>query len=332
MLGSLRNALDRLCAFRELRAMERVAYENSVLEVNEAARTARTTLEAGGEEQAFAIWEDARRRYPSAAMKSRPGLRLLVDLKRCTEILEWMAEGRKRFPRDPFFLEGTALATARLGNHEEAIRLFALLRKRQPGMMVGYWGAAESLVALGRLQEAESILARALSIAPDGDDEAHLYQARAQLLMQQKDWAGAKRCWQSLWDDYRNGDGIVGMARCYVGMNLYDEAEKVILGSPPHIQVSLGAVREQALLAELRSDWPAAAYRWDRVTKAYPKDVEAYSRRALALAKCGRVGEANSVLAAALEKFPTDSGLFVAQKQVDETSTFMTDPLNDLAP
>ncbi len=85
-----------------------------------------------------------------------------LDRLRPRRALELLDEARKRFPKDAELLYLTGLARLRCGDAEGALEPLVLCVEIDPKVRLGdpYLAAAEALLALGRVEEAEDALER----------------------------------------------------------------------------------------------------------------------------------------------------------------------------
>jgi tetratricopeptide (TPR) repeat protein len=119
--------------------------------------------------------------YLVAQPKLLVGLTWLeLDLLRPTAALRWAELGLARSPDDAELQFLGGLALSRLGRHEEALTRLVAAVERDPRMRYGlpYLTAGESLLALGRWEEALDAFDRAVGIN-SSDLRGYLGRARA---------------------------------------------------------------------------------------------------------------------------------------------------------
>jgi predicted Zn-dependent protease len=296
LLRLIRNWYERMVTLRDRGEYARDTHLQQIVEERITAANARQI--GGNSQSALQIWRETLTQNANDRIVLRAGLSYLLDQQAFDEAEQLMQEGCRRWPSDPFFLEGTARVAERRGSHEDAAARYAILRSRFPNCRQGFVGGAKALVKLGKLDEADVVFGHVATI----DNEFAWYHAR--LATQRKDWAAALQRWQRL---YHSGHrkAPLGLAACYREMGRLDEAECLILSvmKNPKAESLAGRV-ELARVAEARNDWPDAARRWHEVRVGAPKTLDAYRCGAAALRKCGQETEAQELLLEARQKFP----------------------------
>jgi predicted Zn-dependent protease len=306
MLQFLRSWRDRSRILRDERKMRSQDVSCAKRYVEDQTRAGKRAFDGGDRDAALRIWKEVRAEYPDITAESRAGLSLLMYLQQFDLAEALMQEGCKRHPGNPFFLEGTALVATKRGNNEEAARRYSALRKKFPRVLTGYTEGTVPLIRLGRLDEADQIYGRIAA----NSTEAFIMMEYAKLAMMRKDWPVALRRWTQLL--HRHERATLGVAECYTELGRFDEAEQILTGALKYPRVdAFDCWAEMARIAELRGDWAAAARRWDEVRMLSPSRLTAYSHGALALEKCGRGAEAESILHAAIQRFDSEPQLWI---------------------
>jgi predicted Zn-dependent protease len=301
-LRIFREWLERARALRDDRKLREKDDLLARQQVEDRIQLGKRALESGDRATAIRLWEDAHTRYSDLVVQSREGFNLLIGLQKFKEAEALMLEGYERQPRNPFFLEGAAIAATRLGNNDEAVRRYSILRKKFPRLLRGYTGAITPLIKLGRLDEADRILGRIANNARD----INIKIEYAKLAMTRKDWPVALQRWKRLWNSRWQDAASLGVAQCHKEMGYFDEAEQVLMDALKRPrQDAIKFWTELALISECRGNWLEAARRWDDLRKRSPSMLEAYCRSALAFGKCGYEAEVDSILHAATQRFPS---------------------------
>ena len=173
ILASLSDWLGRRRAMRELRAMD--AREAAALTLSDRSplNRAKTALSVDDAAEALHCWTEARERLGDTVLTSRDSLPILLRLKRYDEAEALMQEGCKRFPRDPYYLEGLAEIAERRPDLPEAIARWTRVQRLFPGSWRGYTFRGACLVRSGRADEAEVLLSKAVSLFTSSGEMLH---------------------------------------------------------------------------------------------------------------------------------------------------------------
>jgi tetratricopeptide (TPR) repeat protein len=212
------------------------------------------------------------------------------------------AEALARSPNDPEHLFEFARAALARGDWEAAIRRWQIAEERFPGSWQSPQGAALALQGMGRLDDAEAVLQVAIERFPDEPeplfDLARLAEVRG-------DWEEAIRRWRVARARFpERWQCPLGEALGLRVLGRLDEAEAVLRAATQNFSDQSEPLFDYARVAEARGDWAEAIRRW-RVAGERPPCLlgEAACLRAL-----GRLDDAEAVLTAAMERFPSEPG------------------------
>jgi tetratricopeptide (TPR) repeat protein len=200
---------ERRQAFSELARMQRHEEDSAALDDMNPLNRAVVALSVGDPAEALRCWRMARARFPDLVMTNPDSLKVLFGLYLFDEAEALMAEGEKRHPRDPYFAEGLVQAVHRRGDFAEAARQWAQLRKRFPGRPMAYTSGAAALRDLGRPEEAEQLLVRAL---PQFDD-IHFRIELAKTAESLGNWELALQRWTYVETELHHVAGAIGTAQ-----------------------------------------------------------------------------------------------------------------------
>jgi tetratricopeptide (TPR) repeat protein len=213
----------------------------------------------------------------------------------------------QELPEDPSAILEAARAKRRQEGPAAALVEFANLRRVAPGLEAGWREAAQCLRELGRLDDAEALLADAVERFPSGlgclHDLARIFEVR-------RDWPEAERCWRAF---LVLNDGPwwahTALAAALKEQGRWTEAEQVLRIGQETVPNETGPYVEYARLAEARNDWAVALPRWEQIRVQFPDALVGFAGLARALRQLDRVEEAHSVLVEAQGRFPGDIGL-----------------------
>ena len=123
-------------------------------------------LESDDPVAALQFWTEAVARYPNFAKGSPHALTILLGLKLFDEAEALMREGQKSAPRDPYYADGLARVAERRGDTEDAF-LSGTGAEEVPDLLERLCPGRVRLVKVGRLDEAEVLIEKAVKRFPD---------------------------------------------------------------------------------------------------------------------------------------------------------------------
>ena len=301
--SALRSWRDRRLILRDIGRRAADAREVNRFTVKDQMTYANAALDNNDLRQAAAIWDTLVADHRAVAFESPLALRVLLRLRRYDEATMVMRHGQQRFPGEPRFLQGLGQIAQAKGNHEEAIKVFAQLRKRFPGVMEGYTFAMESLKVTNRLAEAEPLVVKAMKhfhshIAP--------FLEYARIAVLREDWEEALRRWQPIRDQFDHVIGFVGAGQALARLGRYDAAETLLQQARHRFGTDPSPLSEFARVAEARGEAAEACRRWKDVVHRFPLDMGAKLAAAEAFERIGEPAEAEATLRAAIDRFPSE--------------------------
>ncbi len=145
---------------------------------------------------ALLVTADAlRQRCPWLVMGYRYGGTALRALKRYDEAEELALAAIRRFPRCSGAYSDFALSAALRGDHDEAMRRWAVAKRRFPDHMWTHLLHARSLYEVKQFAEADVLLSEAVSLWPE---EWHAWLWYAEVPERQGHWLEAAERWKEL--------------------------------------------------------------------------------------------------------------------------------------
>ena len=297
-----RSWLERRLILRDMRRRAGDVRELNHFKVKDKLTYANMALDNNDQRQATEIWLTLVGEYPSDALQSPLALRVLMRLHRYDEATEIMRNGQRRHPGDPKFLQGLAQIALAKGDHDQAILLYAQLRKRFPGTMEGYTSVAESLRQRNRLAEAESLAVKAMN---QFHREVSPFLEYARVAVLREEWEEALKRWQPVREQFGHVIGFVGSAQALTRLGRYREAEELLQEARYRFSTDPGPLSEYARVAEAKGDAAEAMRRWKDVLYRFPLDMYVYLVASEAFEKLGEPAEAEATLRTAVDRFPT---------------------------
>jgi predicted Zn-dependent protease len=289
---------------RELQEMQRLELQLLKLDDNNPLYRAKTALACGDRAQALRYWTEARDRIPELVTTSHDSLDILIGLDRLDEAEALMLEGRRRFPREPYYARGYADIATRRGDHSEAVKRWAAVRKAFRGVWQAYVFGAGSLRALGRPDEAEALLRDGINRFPG---EIGCRVEHAKLAEGRKDWPTALQRWKLVSTEFKHPLGVIGVARALRQMGRFDEAEERLAEGRLNYPTLPDFVMEQIYLAQARGTEDAELRSWEVLLERFPLESHGYYGAARRLTEMRKFAEANDVLRRAIARFPQDA-------------------------
>ena len=209
-------------------------------------------------------------------------------------------------------IEGTyahldqGLAAAQAAREEAgpdaALRVFALLRDQYPDALIVTFQASRMLCDAGRWDDAEAWLSEAIERFPGNLGLASEYARSAQ---RRHDFSEAARRWQTVCDEFPdNPTGFIGLVSVLRESEQFAAAESVVTTALEQFPDLPGLQVEHGLVAFARRDWATAAERWEILRTSQPEQRLGYLLGAQSLRNCGKMDEADALLAAGIEHFP----------------------------
>jgi tetratricopeptide (TPR) repeat protein len=183
-----------------------------------------------------------------------------------------------------------------------ALSAWALLRERLPSLPAGYLGAGSLLRQLGRLHEADAVLAEGMRQSPPDVELTVAYAWVAHSL-------GALVDADTRWQAVRHGfpdrfDGYYGGGSVLCALRRFDEADAVYRAAFGRFPMAAHLLADFAAVADARGDREEAARRWTTLRTLFPQDTDGYLREARGLAEAGRLDDAEAALTELLRRVP----------------------------
>ena len=314
--GGLLAWKQRRRALRDLDNIQRL--EQSILGLDEAnpVNRAKVALESGDTGAALQFWREAVARYPNFAKGSRDALTILLGLRLFDEAEALMREGQKRAPRDLYYVDGLARVAEHRGDNEEAIRRWERVRKKFPGAVSGYVRGAVCLERASQLDAAEALIEKAVKRFP-GEVVAWIQWASA--AEHRHDWPEALRRWEAAGERFPHNQIDLGIAKALEELGRIEEAEKRLRELQRRAPLLPEIVISLARLANLRGDKEEAVRCWADARRRFPLLPAGYREGIRQLLEMGRPAEAETILLAAIDRFPAEAWPRVEYAEIANT-------------
>ena len=273
-----------------------------------ATRTA-VRLERGADE-ADQIWTETRDRHRSALRKAPGDLAAALGVAETSRALNKTDEAERALA--PFVADPTgwslelavshALNAQLLGNLEEAILRWGIVRRLFPGVAIAPEQQATMLCALGRFDEAELLAEEAVGC---GQHSVELLAARLHIAIAREDWPAA---WERL---------LALGSRHPEDARVRDVRDATTLRiDAAFAAVDLSDLTTRALEDEHRKRWIEAAFAWGIAHRRLPEHPVFATGLGRALREGERWAEADAIFAASFERHQRDAEFRANHAQV----------------
>ena len=215
-----------------------------------------------------------------------------------------MREGQKRAPRDLYYADGHARLAERRGDTEEAIRRWERVRKKFPGAVSGYVRGAVCLERASQLDAAEALIEKAVKRFP-GEVVAWIQWASA--AEHRRDWSEALRRWETVGERFRNDQIDLGIAKALEELGRIEEAETRLRELQRRAPLLPAIVISLARLANLRGDKEEVVRCWADARRRFPLRPVGYREGIRQLLEMDRPADAETILLAAIDRFPAEA-------------------------
>ena len=300
--GLIAHWLERRRTFKQMQRLITIETEQIALQDNNPMERAKIALELGDLRTARDSFALARERMPDYVLTNPATIDVMLGLGEYDELDAFALKGAKRFRYQTHYLEGYARSAQKRGDLEEAVRRWALVRKKFRYSRGGYIDGAECLCRLKRLDDADALLNRALRVFPD---DLALLIVKAKISDMRENWTEACERWDAI--RTRHPQGLVGVARALFKLGRGKEAETLLAEGRYRfpLETSMPALRAQ--VAEEAGDHAEAAKRWAEVRERFPLQHLGYVEGLAYLRRQQDWAEADSVALAAIERFPAQA-------------------------
>jgi predicted Zn-dependent protease len=290
--------LERRRAFRDLKHVLYLEDATISLRDDNPLHRAKVLVEVDDNKHAREFLELARARIPNYVLTCPDTIEIMLRLGDFDELESFTLKGAKLFPKKPHYLEGYALAAERQRHFDEAVRRWAVVRKKFPNERLAYVCAVGCLRQLGRLDEAEDLLRSAMRQVP-GDLPLQFEYGR--VAEARGDWAEAYRRWDSIRD--RHPSGFVGAAQALQKLGRTEDAEALLAEGRFRYPTFQTIAFMQALIAEQRGDIDEALKRWTVARARFPLETAGYRDAIRLLSGRQEWAEADEIALAAIDRF-----------------------------
>jgi tetratricopeptide (TPR) repeat protein len=181
-----------------------------------------------------------------------------------------LADGIARLPDDPNLEMERARVFHRREDWAGASSCWEKILERFPRHPAAAAGLATALGNLGRLEEAESLLAAAVERFPDHPEPLRRY---AETAAKRGEWDEGERRWKMFQERLPNdAEGPLALGIMLREAGRGAEAEKVFTEALKRFPYNFELDRQRAILASVRRDWPEAFRQWEVLKRRFPND------------------------------------------------------------
>ena len=212
-----------------------------------------------------------------------------------------------QLPKD---IVAAAHHAAQSKDFETSLAHWTRLRATAPRDARGWIGSFNTLVQLGRQDEAKALL---LSDAAQDACGPTFFALRARLSQLEDDWLTAASFWRlAVREDGANTSFRSGLVSALLRVGQFEDAEEILKATPDTISGHPDMLSASAYLMERTGKWSEARHAWQRFIEAAPLSPAGPAGLGRTLNSAKRHAAANALLAEARSRFPDDPGVAVA--------------------
>lgn len=304
----VRGTIERWQILWELREIRRDEASVNGFKLRGMLGESKDALKRGLRSRAIEVWNRAFILYPDLALTDDSVPDLLFQLKLYDEAEALMKLGAKRYPTRAFYLENLAMVSYERRDLPEAIRRCETINKKHPISIKGDWIAASAFRQLGRLDEAEAVLARGLRRDPR---DLGLLIQRAQISEVRQDWTEAIERWRPILEEYNHQAGAVGLGLALTHLKRYEEADAILKEAATKWGNDLSLWFGIAYVAEHKGDLEEVNRRWQVVRKRFPVEPVGYMRGVGAVLQISGPAQADAIMLDGINYMPDDPLLLI---------------------
>jgi len=246
-------------------------------------------------------------RAPDVAISSPTVIHSLLSIGQIDLAESVVEQGMRKYPNTLLLMLPYADIATRRRDWPEVHRRWGLLRKAFPDNYWAYVWEAASLKEMGRYDEADKLLERAILMEPADTGAASHYALVAD---RRGDLDEALRRWNQMRERVEDQEGWVQASRVLRRLGREGEAIEILDQARRRFPSRPEPAIELARISHSHGPSEGAAHQWRALRESYPYIEEAYTSFAQTLLGLGRRNEAEAVLAAyAARPAPGAAGL-----------------------
>jgi predicted Zn-dependent protease len=257
--------------------------------------------------QAVTRWQAFHQRFKGTAHSHLQHGKALILNGQTEEAEALLGIAAQRWPDDRLIATERAALAVHRRDWPLALERWRGVRTRFEDSATASQGECEALIALGLLDEAETLIQATVSRHPD---HPGLMMQGATVAMQRQDWVMACERWSTFRQRFGISPEICEQEVEALIQSGQTEAAKTLL-----MEATRRYPNRQPLALKLaqrlsqQQDWILAAERWKLLRKRFSPTVESFLEEARALTQLERWDEAESVLNQARRRWPRDRKL-----------------------
>jgi predicted Zn-dependent protease len=264
--------------------------------------------------EALRRWQRVCERFPEHAPGYAAAAAALREMARYDEADALLADAIARFPGNVGLSTEYAVVARQRRDWPETFRRWQLVCERFPQQAYGYAGAAGALRQIGRLDEADAILADAVARFPADQGLAAEYAGMARGRRRPHE---ALQRYETLRERFPAGlVGYLGLASVLRELDRCEEAEAVLAEASGRFPDEPAPAIEYAALARIRRNWADALARCADLRARFPRHSSGYFMASMTHREAGRLDEADDLMADALGMFPGDPEIAIEYARI----------------
>jgi tetratricopeptide (TPR) repeat protein len=169
---------------------------------------------------------------------------------------------------------------------------------------MGYVRGAMCLGLTGQFEAAETLSKQAIKLFPR---EPQTWIISARIAEHRRDWPAALHRWEVVRDKLDHISSDTGIARSFEGLGRIEEAEAQLKKAQARQPLVPEIASSLARLSNLRGDSEETVTRWADARRRFPLMAFGYREGFRHLVRMGRYEDAEVILLAAIDRFPTEA-------------------------
>jgi tetratricopeptide (TPR) repeat protein len=294
---------ERRRAFRELARFQRDEHARLSLDDGNPVNRAKVALKAGDLVAANKFWDIAMEKYPAFAKWHNDALPILIGLQRFDEAERLALEGERTTRKAQSYAETYAAIAQARGEIGTAVQRWSRVRRKYSQSSKAYVQGIGCLIRAGDADAAEELARAAIQHFPNVD-ATWMESARVAELRQ--DWPQALRRWELAKTKFTHTIIEIGIARVLMELGRLEEADERLLQARRRDPLWPEIASQRVRVARLMGDEREEMLRWVDARRRFPLLPFGYREGFRRLLDWGRIAEAEEVLLAAIDRFPTE--------------------------
>ncbi len=262
---------------------------------------------------AVTCWENFHGSFEGTAHSHLQYARALVQAGQTDDAESLLLKAEQQWPTDKLIAVQLAEIAVHRREWPVALQRWQSVRQRFDDTSAACLGESETLIALGRYDEAEQLLQQATNRYPD---QPLLLMRYANVAMHREAWDTACIRWQAFRQRFGNKPEALELeAEALIQAEKLEQAESLLVMAVKRFPNRRPLAFKLAQLSSQRQDWAVAIQCWRRLRKRFKPTVECYKAESWACAQAGHWDDAESLLETAMKRWPRNKSLHLCRAE-----------------